>query len=199
MSPLPHYDFEQFAYIIRGNGKRSKRYKHWCAKCLSDRGFAYKNKILKESLCHKCTMKRPETLAKIAKASSEKTHTTESKRKISLSLYKRYGSSPLNRRLARNLRSRLNQAIRNSYKTGSAVTDLGCTVDELKTYLEGKFVSGMSWSNYGEWQIDHIKPLCTFSLYDPIELKKACHYTNLQPLWAHSNLEKRKHDGTFRI
>ncbi len=93
-------------------------------------------------------------------------------------------------RLSSNLRTRLNKAIKSNAKTGSAVSDLGCTIKYLKSYLESMFKIGMTWDNYGKWHIDHIKPLISFDLTNPLELKKACHYTNLQPLWATDNLVK---------
>lgn len=62
--------------------------------------------------------------------------------------------------------------------------------DELRAHLEAQFQAGMSWDNYGEWHIDHIKPLASFDLEDTDQLKLACHYTNLQPLWAKDNLSK---------
>jgi hypothetical protein len=46
----------------------------------------------------------------------------------------------------------------------------------------------MSWDNYGEWHIDHIKPLALAHTEE--ETYKLCHYTNLQPLWAIENLQK---------
>jgi hypothetical protein len=90
------------------------------------------------------------------------------------------------------IRSRLNHAIKNNQKIGSSITNLGCSIDELKTYLESKFQPGMTWDNYGRngWHIDHIKPLSKFNLSDPKEFKMACHYSNLQPLWAKDNLRK---------
>jgi hypothetical protein len=95
-------------------------------------------------------------------------------------------------KLSSNLRSRLKSAIRSNYKSGSAVRDLGCSIPELKIYLENKFQPGMSWDNYGlyGWHIDHIKPLVSFDLSDRKQLLEACHYTNLQPLWAKDNLSK---------
>ena len=82
------------------------------------------------------------------------------------------------------LRSRLYSVIKNNYKVGSAVKDLGCSVDELKVYLESKFQPGMTWDNHGlhGWHIDHIKPLASFDLTDRKQLLEACHYTNLEPL-----------------
>ena len=97
-------------------------------------------------------------------------------------------------RLAINLRSRLNKVINKKQKSGSAVRDLGCSVEFLKTYLESKFQEGMSWENYGNgtgtWQIDHIKPLCSFNLINREELLEACNYNNLQPLWFSEHLIK---------
>jgi len=92
--------------------------------------------------------------------------------------------------VACNLRSRLSKAIKNNFKTGSAVRDLGCSIEELKRHLESQFAEGMSWDNYGKWHIDHIKPLSSFNLTKAEELKKACHFSNLQPLWAKDNLKK---------
>ena len=93
-------------------------------------------------------------------------------------------------RLAHLLRRRLGSAIRNNYKTGSAVNDLGCSIKYLKSYLEKKFEIGMNWNNQGEWHIDHIKPLSNFDLTNRKQFLKANHYTNLQPLWAKDNMSK---------
>ena len=90
------------------------------------------------------------------------------------------------------LRGRLWFAIKRNKKAGSAVRDLGCTISELKFYLEGKFTDGMSWDSFGEWHIDHIIPLSFFDLSNREQFIKACHYTNLQPLWAKDNLSKNK-------
>jgi hypothetical protein len=98
----------------------------------------------------------------------------------------------INFKLSNYLRSRLTHAVRGK-NIGSAVRDLGCTIEELKAHLESKFLPGMSWDNYGRtgWHIDHIVPISSFDLTVLEELKKACHYTNLQPLWAKDNIIKR--------
>lgn len=57
-------------------------------------------------------------------------------------------------------------------------------------HLEAQFAPGMTWENRGEWHVDHIRPLASFDLTDPEQLRTASHYTNLQPLWASDNLAK---------
>ena len=98
----------------------------------------------------------------------------------------------INYRLACNLRTRLNSAIKNNQKSGSAVDDLGCGISELILYLESKFQLGMTWENWSKygWHIDHIIPLSSFNLEVREELLKAVNYINLQPLWAKDNLSK---------
>lgn len=96
----------------------------------------------------------------------------------------------INFKLKNYLRNRLYCAIKAKAKKGSAVTDLGCSVEFLKEYLTIKFQDGMSWDNYGKWHIDHIKPLASFNLEARVEFLSACHYTNLQPLWAQDNIKK---------
>jgi len=93
-------------------------------------------------------------------------------------------------KLCKYLRTRISNALTLNWKQGSAVKDLGCSIIELKTHLESKFQEGMSWDNYGEWHIDHIKPLSKFQLKNKDEFLLAVHYTNLQPLWAEDNLKK---------
>jgi hypothetical protein len=100
-------------------------------------------------------------------------------------------------RISRNIRARLNKALVNNYKNSSAVRDLGCSIQELRSHLESKFTPGMSWNNYGikGWHIDHVVPISNFDLSDPEQAKLACHYTNLQPLWWTDNLRKGSRDA----
>lgn len=101
-------------------------------------------------------------------------------------------NTDINFKLIRNLRGRTNKAVRHNYKVGSAVTDLSCSIDEFKKYIESLFKDGMSWENYGKrgWHLDHIIPLSSFNLENREEFLKATHYTNYQPLWWFDNISK---------
>ena len=90
-------------------------------------------------------------------------------------------------RLAALLRDRLRVALKGNAKRGSAVRDLGCSIPELKHWLEMQFTEGMSWSNI---HVDHLHPLVHFDLQDPQQFRLACHYTNLRPMLATDNLQK---------
>jgi hypothetical protein len=48
----------------------------------------------------------------------------------------------------------------------------------------------MNLENYGDWQLDHIKPIASFDLNDENELKKCFNYKNVQPLWKEDNQTK---------
>ncbi len=102
----------------------------------------------------------------------------------------------INFKLACNLRNRFLQAFKNNSKNSSSIKNLGCSLSFFKNYLESKFTEGMTWENYGlyGWHIDHIIPLISFDLSNLDEVKIACHYTNMQPLWAKDNLSKNKYE-----
>lgn len=94
-------------------------------------------------------------------------------------------------RITGSLRSRLSQAVKYQYAIKQSTKELlGCDVSFLRTHLENKFKSGMSWKNYGEWHIDHIKACANFNLKDVEQQKECFNYKNLQPLWAEENIRK---------
>lgn len=105
--------------------------------------------------------------------------------------YEQKALTNIQHKLRRALRSRLRQALKKTYRSGSAVADLGCSIEFLKIHLENSFSGEMTWDNYGAvWHIDHIKPLASFDLTDRSQFLTAVHYTNLQPLLAADNLSK---------
>lgn len=125
----------------------------------------------------------------------DKIRDKERRRPSRAAWYRKRRKENPNVRIAYTLRGRLNAAIKaqlkGSYvKKGSAIENLGMTMPDFIKYLEALFQEGMSWENYGEWHIDHIRPLSGFDLSDPEQTKCACHFTNLQPLWAGDNIRK---------
>lgn len=81
----------------------------------------------------------------------------------------------------------------------SAVRDLGMSIADFREYIAARFHPGMCWENYGEWHLDHIKPLADFDLTDEAQARQACHYSNIQPLWAAENQRKwrKPHRATW--
>lgn len=93
------------------------------------------------------------------------------------------------------LKVRLRNLIRNSFRRGGynkfekkTEDIIGINYNDFKKYMESKFLEGMSWTNRGEWHIDHIIPLSSATSED--EIIKLCHYLNLQPLWGEDNIKK---------
>lgn len=92
----------------------------------------------------------------------------------------------MNRALAKHLSGR------NVTKASRIVQLLGCDWKSFVSHVESQFQRGMTWGNHGQsgWHFDHIAPLSSFDLTDESQLKKACHFTNVQPLWAADNIRK---------
>ena len=93
-------------------------------------------------------------------------------------------------RIRKNLKSRINSALKGNNKSASTIELLGCSIDELWNYLESKFEPWMTKENYGLWHVDHIKPCAKFDLTCEEQQRICFHYTNLQPLEAIENMRK---------
>lgn len=98
----------------------------------------------------------------------------------------------INFKIAGNLRCRLRKAIHRNSKVGSAVSDLGCSIEKFKQYIEKQFQPGMSWDNWAldTWHIDHIISLSTVDLTNREQFLKVCHYTNQRPMWSDQNIKE---------
>ena len=66
------------------------------------------------------------------------------------------------------------------------------TPQEMMDHLEQQFWYGMSWENYGEWHLDHIRPQSSYDIRDfgDGEFMKCWELSNLQPLWKEDNILK---------
>ena len=101
--------------------------------------------------------------------------------------------NPVKKRINNSVRSAVGRTISKGSKRMRHWEDLvGWTVTELKIHLESLFKVGMTWENYGEWQIDHKIPIAAFNFNcpDEIDFKKCWALENLQPLWKEENLKK---------
>ena len=114
--------------------------------------------------------------------------------KAQLAYYHRRIKKDPDFKLAIAMRNRLRSYLRTKglNKNNETMELVGCSKKFLREHLEKQFKPGMNWSNHSlrGWHIDHIRPLSKFDFTHPEELKKACHYSNLQPLWSKENLKK---------
>jgi hypothetical protein len=67
---------------------------------------------------------------------------------------------------------------------------IGCSYSFLRGHVEKQFRDGMTWDDPSSFHIDHIRPICSFDLTDPEQLKAAFHWSNVQPLTPEENLRK---------
>lgn len=116
--------------------------------------------------------------------SNNKDKINERRRKY---LQKKRDEDPLYR-VMMSLHCRLYMAVEK--KQGNTMELTGCSKEHLINHIESMFVNGMSWDNYGEWHIDHIRPCASFDLTNIEQQKQCFNWTNLQPLWASDNIRK---------
>lgn len=92
--------------------------------------------------------------------------------------------------VSRRIRYELNTLLKGE-KTRCTLEYLGCSIEHLKYYLEGKFEIGMNWKNYGLiWHIDHIIPCSSWNFNNLFDNLCCWNYRNLQPMWALQNKSK---------
>ena len=132
-----------------------------------------------QNLCKECRKKRKRT--------------PEARETRNAQLKKRRKEDPQYAMRCR-LRDRIKKWLNGKIKSAPTAELVGCTEKECNEWLESQFLPGMTWENRDLWHIDHMKPLDLFDALDPAEQRKACHYTNLQPLWAKDNLEQSNKD-----
>lgn len=160
-------------------------YRNVCRQCVSARFFKWKQTSSFKEYQKEHYKKQDKDKLRVKSQQSYQ----KNKAKITKT-YRERRKTDVNFKISQYLRNRVNAIIHFEYKAGSAIRDLGCSVQELKAHLEASFQSGMSWENYGKWHIDHIFPLSKADLSDRQQFLKVCHYSNLQPLWAADNIRK---------
>lgn len=185
-------------------------YKCYCDSCGKDRG--YLDKVRANKLCKSCTGKishsnvsshtrKKMSKAKIGKTPWNKGYSTPLKTRLKQSKARK-GKTPWNKNLKGKakecLKSRYRHYLRKAVFKQIISNDfkeyLGCNAEELRAHIESQFTKNMTWENYGPsgWHLDHIVPLKYFDLTDDNELRIACNYKNVQPLFHKKNLSKHK-------
>lgn len=230
----PPYQFinennKQFLFV------NTTEHKKTCVRCCEYKDFdAFHGGITKDgysNICIPCT----QPISKLRYDSMEKREQKElSKRnmqwaranKDKVKLYRKIRNGKIEYRIIKNLRNRIKRLIsplkyphvcdyRKQYHLrDKGIGWLGCNYSELISYIESKFLPGMTWQNYGvgyetdengntvydefgnikrlkQWQIDHIKCVSSFNLNDQQEIERINHYTNLIPMWSDDNNWKR--------
>jgi hypothetical protein len=77
----------------------------------------------------------------------------------------------------------------NKNKEDETIKLLGYSAIQLKQHIESLFLEGMSWENYGEWHIDHIKMVSEFDKDTTVDVVNSL--DNLRPLWASDNCSRK--------
>lgn len=183
-------------FSLHKSGKYGRR--GMCKKCISE-----SNKIYRSNSDVK---KREQEYGKARWGNTEKTEELRAQRNKTLREWrarnqescrlkaqdykKNKREQDIHFKISENMRNRVRLALKNGKKCGKTMDLVGCSIEQLKNYLESLFQENMSWDNYGLWHIDHIKPCISFDLINPEEQRRCFHYTNLQPLWAEENLKK---------
>jgi hypothetical protein len=106
--------------------------------------------------------------------------------------YRKTQRSPMHQaaRTCRNLLHRAIAAARTE-KDGNTEAVLGYTVAEFKAHIEQQFEPWMSWSNHGEWHVDHKQPIAKLVRDGVTDPRIINALSNLRPLSKFENLSKK--------
>jgi len=131
------------------------------------------------------------------KSASDKRHYNKNKEKIR-EIKRNYektrkANDPIYK-LINNFRTAIYQVLKenNVKKNGHYFDILKYSPEDLIVHLEKQFDERMSWDNYGEWHVDHIKPISSFNIQEigDNEFIECWSLNNLQPLWGDENIRK---------
>jgi hypothetical protein len=175
-----------------------------CCSCKEEKDLKKFGKLKKSkdgfnSRCRKCSnmsSNKPEYLRRAAKKTRERMQNDPEYRKRRLFIRRewekeRYINDP-KYKLDMQMRKWMNGCLHNMNYCRYCESFVDYTKAELRSHFENLFKDGMSWSNYGQWEVDHIKPRSSFNYTNPkdFSFKECWSLSNLQPLWKEDNLSK---------
>jgi len=191
--------------MFNGERKGEKMIIKHCKRCKKDKSllddFYYEKraKDKRTSNCKKCMRERSQIRNMNLDPEVKKAKT------ISNKLYMRkYTKIPFNREKKR-IRDRNYHSLVRMIKNFDSVKDdtiknlHGIGKQGYKDHLESLFEPGMSWKNYGAWQLDHKINLSEFNLLNPDIAKVANYYKNIRPMWATGEKGNLTRSKTRRI
>ncbi len=146
---------------------------------------AYQSRRFREDESH-----RQKVMERLARA--DKTTQKEGWKKLACdpekkNKYRRnsYNKNPLPQRM----RAMLRRTLLGKHSRGTKV-ELGYDCAQLREHITKQLRDGMTWDNYSDWHIDHIKPISAFTA-EGVTAPTVIHaLSNLQPLWAKENIVK---------
>jgi hypothetical protein len=158
-----HYNYDDVRLFYSDSGNKRIQYRKQCPVCLADMGYHYH--VDASRTCRSC------------QHAARRKYTKSQKR--------------LRNSVKANISARFRR--RNLKKNySSSFSMLPYTFEELVEYIESKFQQGMTWDNYGQWEVDHITPDSWFEYnsYNDKGFKDSWALNNLQPLWKIDNARK---------
>jgi hypothetical protein len=159
----------------RSNGKSYISYNWKCRDCIIDQ---YNNMSEKDK-------------SKLLKKQREYNKSEAGKQAIKKSDKKRMQDPK--HRFSVNIRKQLGKSFRENgwSKDTKTYKYIGATKEEFVEHMEAQFSEGMTWDNwtFDGWHLDHRLPLSAARTKE--EVAMLWHKDNLQPMWAHENIEKR--------
>lgn len=163
----------------------------WCKSCFSE----YNKKRIKNIKIKEKHYKRAKQwyFNNLEKAKKQNIDWIKNNREKYNKHHRERWNNDLEYKLKKLLRTKLTQSLKSkkSYKKTSALNLVGCTIEELKKYLESLFLHEMTWENHGKvWEIDHIKPCSSFDLTNLDQQKECFNYSNLKPIFKTSEISK---------
>ena len=93
----------------------------------------------------------------------------------------------VNFRLIHNTRRRIHHALNGKTKSSSTKEILGIDIETYKKWIEWQMTPDMNWGNI---EIDHVKPICLFDITKDDELREAFNWKNTQPLLKEVHKQK---------
>ncbi len=140
------------------------------------------------NICIDCSPKNEWTVEK--QRASEKKYRDNNPEKMK-EKYKKQ-STNINRRVRNSLNHRISESLnaKKNKKINKTIQYIGCEIIFFRNWMQYQFTENMSWENYGEWHLDHVKPCASYDLKNENDIKECFNWKNYQPLWAKDNLIK---------